>query len=61
MFGTGDMIGGKYRILKRLASGGQSHIYLAQTEDGVFWTVKAVRASDAVSGSVATKSLETEI
>ena len=61
MFGQGDTVGGKYTILKRLASGGQSHVYLAQTEDGVYWTVKAVRASDAVSEDVAAKSLETEI
>ena len=61
MPGPGDVIGGKYTILRRLATGGQSHVYLAKTGDGVFWTVKAVNGAGTVSASVAARSLETEI
>ena len=43
MLHEGDVIGGKYRIGKMLATGGQSRVYLAHTETGVCWAIKEIR------------------
>ena len=46
---AGDVIGGRYKIIKKIGQGGMSDIYLASdNQDGIYRAVKILRKTEGI-------------